>query len=163
MISFFLLLKKEMLLKTHIAITLCFVLIFLNYFLNPLVFLLGSLIGTVLPDIDTRFSSVGKKKKYRALQYFLEHRGFLHSFVFLFLVFIILFYFFREFSLGFLLGFGLHLFADSLTKKGTFPFYPFKFRIRGVLKTGGIFEWIFFVFLLFVNLFLLISALLKYI
>ena len=145
-----------MFLKTHIAISFLFFLIFLDYIFSPLIFLFAAFIGTILPDIDTRFSSIGKKKKYRILQYFSEHRGFFHSFTFLFLILGVLFVFSKIVAFGFAFGFSLHLFSDALTKKGISPFYPFKLRIKGFLKTGGYIEKIIFIFLLFFNLIILV-------
>jgi membrane-bound metal-dependent hydrolase YbcI (DUF457 family) len=41
-------------------------------------------------------------------------------------------------ALGFFLGYGLHLFADSFTKEGITPFYPFsRMKSSGGITTGG--------------------------
>ena len=46
-------------------------------------------------------------------------------------------FFFPILALGFFLGYGLHLFADSFTRDGIRPFYPFKKKTSGRLRTGS--------------------------
>ena len=130
-----------MLLRTHISFTI-FVLFLLELFFEvSTLFFFVSIFSTLIPDIDSRFSRIGRKKSSRFLQFFFSHRGFLHSAFFLILIFGIFYLFaLKSIAQGFLLGYGFHIFLDSLTKGGIALFYPFKFRVRGFLKTGGIFE-----------------------
>jgi inner membrane protein len=144
-----------MFLKTHLLIALFLVLAFFSYISNPLIFLPVAFIGTILPDIDSRFSKIGKRKIFRIFNFFMKHRGIMHSFTFLFLVSSLLFLTFREALLPFAASYSLHLVLDALTIQGIPIFYPLKFRIRGKLKTGGLLETIFFVFFLLADLFLL--------
>jgi len=150
-----------MLIKTHILITLFFVLILLNSVENKAVFVIVALIATFIPDIDTKFSKLGKKKVFRPLQFFVSHRGFLHSFIFLGLITLIFYLFWPILIFGFVLGYGSHLLADSLTIQGIKPFYPFEGRLRWKIKTGGRFEVIVFVGFLISDLWLIFSMMLN--
>jgi len=150
-----------MLIRTHLLITLFFVLIFLSSVENKVVFVVVALIATFIPDIDTKFSKLGKRKVFRPLQFFVSHRGFLHSFVFLGLVSFIFYLFLPIVMLGFALGYGSHLVADSLTIQGIKPFYPFKRRWHWRIKTGGKLEVVLFVGFLIADLLLLFSMMLN--
>ena len=99
-------------------------------------------ISSLVPDIDLKKSKIGKlfKPFSSMINLFFSHRGFFHSLIFMFLCYFILFAFFRDFSNPFLIGFSSHIILDALTVEGIRPFYPFKFKVRGFLKTGGIVE-----------------------
>jgi membrane-bound metal-dependent hydrolase YbcI (DUF457 family) len=144
-----------MLLRTHLAITLFFALILLSYVQNPIIFLAISLIATAIPDIDSRFSKIGHYKIFRIFNFFTKHRGIIHSFTFLFVIFIFGFLFFKELIFPFLLGYGLHLIADSFTLNGIRPFYPLKFRLKGIIRTGGLIEIFIFIIFVLANCFLI--------
>jgi len=144
-----------MLIRTHLVITIFFILIFLSSVNNKLVFVLTALFATFLPDIDTRYSKLGKRKLARILQFFTKHRGMIHSFTFLLSITLVLVLVLPVFAFGFFLGYGLHLLADSFTITGIRFFYPSKKKITGNLKTGGRFES--FIFLIFVVLDLILS------
>jgi len=143
-----------MLAKTHLAITLFFVLLFLNYVSHPVSFVLCSILATFLPDIDSKFSKLGKNKGFRIIQLFLKHRGILHSLFFLILITFFLVLFFPVISFPFFLGYGLHLFADSFTISGIRLFYPFRLKYSGFIETGTRKEIFIFVIFLFLNVFL---------
>jgi len=141
-----------MLARTHVSVTLFTGLIFFTF--TPM-FLLVSAFATLFPDIDSKFSVIGKRFKF--LNFFIKHRGIIHSLTFLFGLSILLFIFFKEFLLPFAFGYSVHLILDSLTLTGIRPIFPFKFRIRGKIKTGGIFETVLFVLSLIGILFVLIN------
>jgi len=143
-----------MLAKTHLAITIFFVLIFLKYVSSPVYLVLFSILATFLPDIDSKFSKLGKNKGLRIIQIFLKHRGLLHSFFFLILITFLLVLFFPIIAFPFFLGYGLHLFADSFTISGVRLFYPFKLKYSGFIETGARKETFIFVIFLFLNVFL---------
>lgn len=145
-----------MLLKTHIAIAFFFVLLLLPFVNNPAVFAVMVLVATVVPDVDSRFSLVGQKKIARVLQFFTKHRGIIHSFTFLFLITFFLILFFPTLSLGFFLGYAIHLFVDSFTKDGIVPFYPMKKKSKGVITSGGKIESGVFAVFVILNLAVLI-------
>lgn len=130
--------------KTHLSITLFFALILLSTIENKIVFISISLFATLIPDIDTSYSYLGKFKIFRFLQVFIKHRGFLHSFTFLLLIICPFALFLPFIALPLFLGYGLHLLTDSLTIEGIQPFYPYKRKIFGRIKTGGMTEIIIF-------------------
>lgn len=134
-------------LRTHLTITIFFILLILPYISNKLIFAIIALISTYLPDIDIKHSKIGRRKIFRPVQFFLSHRGFFHSYTFLFLITLFLLFFAPFLALGFFVGYASHLFADSFTPAGISPFHPLKIKFRGPIKTGGILE--FFIFILF--------------
>ncbi len=152
-----------MLLKTHLAITIFGILILINSVNHKIAFVVVALLATFIPDIDSRYSSIGRKKINRILQFFTKHRGITHSFVFLFLITIGILIFSNVVALGFFLGYGLHLFADSFTKDGIKVFYPFfpKLKSSGRISTGGKIEIVIFVLFLIFDLLLLAGKFLK--
>ena len=141
-----------MLIRTHLAITLFFILLLLPVIDAKLVFVGVALLATFIPDIDSRFSTIGQKKIARLLQIFTKHRGMIHSFTFLLTITLVLVLFFPVVALGFFLGYASHLFADSFTKEGIAPFWPLKQRTSGFIRTGGYIETIFFVSLILIDI-----------
>ena len=145
-----------MLLKTHLSITLFGILLLVSNVEHKIVFVLVAILATYIPDIDSRYSTIGKRKINRVLQFFTKHRGFIHSFVFLIMLTGLIVLIFPIISLGFFLGYSLHLFADSFTKDGIQPFYPFsKKRVKGRIATGGKAEISLLVVFVIIDLFLL--------
>ena len=140
-----------MMIKTHIAISVFFILLFFSKVQHQIPFVLITLFTAVLPDVDSKFSSLGKKKIFRILQFFVKHRGILHSFTFL--IFVTLFFalFFPIISLPFFLGYSSHLIADSFTIEGIFPFYPLKKKSFGKIREGGKIETIVLILFVFVD------------
>jgi inner membrane protein len=147
-----------MLLKTHLLAGLFCALIFLPVE-NQLIFLGVVLIASIIPDIDSRFSTVGKRKILRIFQFFVKHRGFIHSLTFLIIMGGVLWYFIPIVLLPFLIGYGSHLLMDCFTKQGIRLFYPINIRVRGFVKTGRRFETLIFVLLLIGNLVLIFDKL----
>lgn len=146
-----------MLLRTHFVITLFFVLIILPLVDDKIIFISVALIATLLPDIDTRFSKIGKIKIFRPLQLFFNHRGVLHSFTFLFLLSLIFTIFVPILVLPFFIGYGLHLLADSFTHQGIKAFYPINTVYSGRFKTGGTIEFILFLSLIMIDVLLIFN------
>lgn len=146
-----------MLIRTHLVIAFLFGLFFMNRFETNFLFLFVVLISTFIPDIDSRFSKLGKRKIFRPLQYFAGHRKIFHSFVFLGLISFPLFFFSEIIFYGFVLGYSLHLFLDCFSVMGVYPFYPFDFKIRGFIRTGGLFEILIFYIFLFIDMFFIMS------
>lgn len=141
-----------MLLRTHFAITLFAVLVFLSSVEYKISFVVMAFIATLIPDMDTPFSKVGNHLILRPFQFFFKHRGLIHSFTFLFLITFFFVLFAPILSFGFFLGYGLHLFADSFTVEGIRIFYPSKKKIFWRIKTGGKTEVSIFIMFLLVNL-----------
>ena len=149
-----------MLARTHILAGLFLALIFLDYSAEPFLFVFVVLVSSILPDIDTKNSKLGKSKILRPMQFFVRHRGIFHSFTFLMLLTIFFFIFIEEIAFPFFLGYGSHLLLDGMTVHGIRPFYPFKKIWKGRIRTGGRLEILFFVFLLVGVLFLILARLL---
>ena len=144
--------------KTHLVIALFATIIFLPHVSHKWIFIPIVLLATMLPDIDSGFSSLGKKPIFRPLQMLTRHRGLFHSFTFCILVTLVLAMYWPVFAFPFFLGYGLHLLADSWTVEGIKPFWPLKLVSRGNVKVGGtIEETLFLVFILLDILFALIT------
>lgn len=146
-----------MLVRTHLVFSLFFGLLLVGNFENKFLFLFVVFISTFIPDVDSRFSKLGKRKVFRFLQFFAGHRKIIHSFIFLGLVSLPLFFVSRAVFYGFVLGYGLHLLMDSFTVMGIKPFYPFEYKIKGFVRTGGMFESVLFYLFLFFNMFLVLN------
>ena len=145
-----------MLFRTHFAFIVLIVLLFLPRITNQFIFIALALFVTFLPDIDIPFSKLGHIKFFRFLQIFVKHRGVLHSLTFCIIFSIILTFFWPVAVFGFFTGYAFHLIADSFTKEGIEPFWPYKKRARGFIKTGGYMESILFVFLILADILALI-------
>ncbi len=134
--------------RTHLAIGLALVLLFLPHVNSKLLFVPVLLISCLLPDIDSTASAFGQNKLLRPFQFFVKHRGMIHSLTFC----IVLSAFFAAvipvLALPFFLGYASHLFADSFTKDGITPFWPMKKSSAGLIVTGGRTEY--FVFATFI-------------
>jgi membrane-bound metal-dependent hydrolase YbcI (DUF457 family) len=76
--------------------------------------------------------------------------GAFHSYLFIVPVYLLISFFSGVISLAFLLAACSHLILDALTPEGITPFYPLKYRIKGVIKTNSTLEKIFIIFLLIV-------------
>ncbi len=148
-----------MLYRTHFAITALAILIFIPYVNNEIVFVLVALISTLLPDLDSPKSLLGRKKVGKATQLVVEHRGLFHSFTFLLLITLVFALFIPSIALPFFLAYSLHLFADSFTHEGIKPFYPLKKDVKGNIRTGGRMEFSILVSILIIDIVLFIVRL----
>jgi len=154
-----------MLYRTHFVFGLLFGLVFLQFFHVDYwwVFLLLVGLFSLLPDIDSPKSKIGRKIPVisHILNFIFGHRKIFHSMFFpvgLFVLFYLLGLSFVGFCI--LIGGLSHIIGDSLTREGINFFYPLgKFKVRGFIKTGGILEnvvfWVFVVVIIvyFVRLF----------
>ena len=145
-------LGDNMLLKTHIAFAFLVILLFLGHINNKFIFVLMVLVATILPDLDSGFSSFGRHLIFRPLQFFVKHRGFLHSFTFAVVASVILAMFWPTASLGFFVGYSVHLICDSFTISGVQPFWPFKVKSSGFIRSGGKTEETLFFGLIILNI-----------
>lgn len=142
--------------RTHLAIAAFLALFFLTRVNNKFIFVPVVLIASLLPDIDSGFSTVGRYKAFRVLQMFSDHRGAFHSFTLCILITLIFAFYYPIVALPFFLGYSSHLFADSLTIEGIKPFWPAKIKSEGKIKTGGHIESSIFLVFCIVDLLLLI-------
>jgi len=151
-----------MLKRTHLAIAVFVILLFIPHVNNKLVFTFVALIATLLPDIDLSDSTVGKRKGFRLLQFFVEHRGPIHSLTLCIIISIILSFFFPTLAFAFFLGYSVHLLSDSFTKDGIMPFWPYDKKVSWRLKTGEVIESSVFLVFLIVDIFLAIFIFLSF-
>ena len=133
-----------MLAKTHLAVSILAILLFIPIVTHPISFVIIALVATLIPDIDSGFSTFGKRPTFRPLQVFVKHRGLFHSFTFLLLITIFFVLFLPVVALPLFLAYSLHLLVDSFTIEGIRPFYPSKKGVSGKIRTGGKFETGFF-------------------
>ena len=140
--------------RTHLAITILFILLFLPHIqnVNDFLFVAVALFATLLPDADSGVSTISKKKGFGLFKYISKHRGALHSLTMAVFISVILAFFVPQISLAFFLGFGLHIFADSFTIQGVTPFWPYDQKSSWKFRTGSVTETSLFVFLIFFDL-----------
>lgn len=139
--------------KTHLAIGIFLVLIFLTGMSNKIVFVTVALIASIIPDIDSAYSTVGKYKILRIFQFFVKHRGMIHSLTFCIIVSVLFSFFIPIIAFPFFLGYSSHLLADSLTPEGIMPFWPSKKTINGWIMTNSYIESIVFFVFIFLSVF----------
>lgn len=142
-----------MLLKTHMAFAVFLIILFFGHVVYPWVFVLSVLIATILPDLDSGFSSYGRHFIFKPLQFLTNHRGIIHSFTFAIVVSVVLAVFWPVLSLGFFLGYSVHLLLDSFTRDGIQPFWPLKARSSGFITDGGRIEETLFFTLIILDVF----------
>ncbi len=146
-----------MLARTHLAITFAALFLFLPKIeFGRITFFSVAFIATLLPDIDTAFSFLGKSKFARVPQFFTKHRGILHSITFCILISILIALSWPVAAFPFFIGYSLHIFADSFTRDGVRPFWPLKKRTFWKIAVGGYVESTIFILFLILDLFLLI-------
>ena len=137
-----------MMFKTHLVFGLFSALLTFNYFsdLNKYLFILIALISAIFLDIDEDNSFIGRRTKplSNIINTIFKHRGFIHSLLFISIVSLIIWSFFNNYYIPFLIGALSHLFLDSLTPMGVRILYPLKFRTRFIFKTAGFFDYLFF-------------------
>ena len=151
-----------MLARTHFVLALFFILFFFLDVQGPVIFFSVFLLASIIPDIDTPFSKVGKIKLFRILNFFTKHRGIIHSLTFMFFISSFFLFFKNSFWLAFVLGYSSHLILDCFTVQGVRLFYPFKLKIKGFVKTNGLIENLLFTFLFLTDLFLIIRLIFRF-
>lgn len=121
-------------------------------------FILFILIGSLFPDVDSVESYLGRKFRILSgpIEFIFGHRGLFHS-IYPVLLFLILFFILKvNLFLALSIGYSLHLILDMFTKEGVVLFnIPFRFKIRGFIKTGRLLEGLLFYGLAVVNLILI--------
>lgn len=99
----------------------------------------GTILGSLLPDMDKKSSKIAKMGFFLRL----DHRGLTHSLLGFFAFSLLALFFTKtSFAWGFILGYGGHILEDMLTIQGVSLFYPRKRKIRFPLpiKSGGLVE-----------------------
>lgn len=138
-----------MLFHTHILAGIAFFFLLDPFFPSgKLLFFLGILLGSILPDIDERHSKINRWSGFVGLfiAFFAKHRGFFHSLpCFLGLAFLWRFLGQPALGWGLLLGYASHIILDGLTLQGVAPFWPFSsWKARGPVRVGSFAEHFFF-------------------
>ena len=126
-----------MLLRTHLGFAILMIILFVEHVTEKWIFVGVVLVATILPDLDSGFSTWGRHMIFKPLQFFTAHRGILHSFTFAILISILLSIFFPVAAFGFFVGYSVHLISDSFTKEGVQAFWPLSGRSHGLIKSGG--------------------------
>ena len=151
-----------MMTRTHLAIVAFAILVLIGHVESKFSFVIITLAAALIPDADTQFSGIGRRKIFRPLQWIVKHRGFIHSFTFLALITILFVLFFPVLAFGFFVGYSLHLFADSFTIEGIQPFYPMTKKVYGKIKVGGMIEVSVFVFFALADVLLFVMRVIAY-
>ncbi|MEM3112924.1 MAG: metal-dependent hydrolase [Candidatus Pacearchaeota archaeon] len=128
-----------MLVRTHFSISIFAMILFLPLVNSPVIFIIMVLLGTFLPDIAAILVQV-EKRQNKLIHFISIHHNFLHSLTICLLVSIIFSIFIPILAFGFFLGYSLHLLADSFTKTGITPFWPYPRKIEGPLNYGSVVE-----------------------
>jgi len=147
--------------RTHLAIIIFFILVFVPYTSHKITFCIFAFLTSLIPDIDTEFSTLGKYKVMRILQFFTKHRGMIHSFSFCIVISFILSLFFPVLAFPVFLGYGVHLLSDSITLEGIQPFWPLRRRAGGFIRTNSSLEHAIFLSFVLVNFLIIFSRVLK--
>ena len=148
-----------MLLRTHVMFAIFMILLFVSHVSDGLVFIIMVLVATVIPDLDSSFSSYGRHLIFRPLQFFVKHRGIIHSFTTAVVLSALLAFWFPIASLGFFIGYCVHIFTDSFTIEGVQPFWPLHWKSNGPLRSGGRIEEVLFFGLIVVDVLMLFAML----
>lgn len=156
-----------MMFRTHILFALFFYILAIKLFsFNfSLIFALIIAFGSILPDIDSPSSFVNKKYLFgigKTIAAFSTHRGFFHSIFGILIFFIgalIIIHFLKAsvlYTIALVLGYFLHLAADSLNVSGIKWFWK-SGHIKGPIKTGSFFEQFIFIIFLISTIYLIIG------
>lgn len=143
-----------MLFRTHIVFSLAIYFLLSYYMVMPWHVLIFVLLATAFVDIDIRSSTAGNRWYLRPLQWFTRHRGMLHSLIVGLLLSLIIASVSQWAGFGFFVGYMSHLLLDCFTKSGIALFWPFSWKIKGFVRSGGIVEQVVFVLLLLGNIFI---------
>ena len=145
-----------MMLRTHLAISIALILLFIPHVNSKIIFVIIALISTLLPDIDMTHSVMGKYKILRPVQWFVKHRGIFHSFTLAIIISLVFAFYIPVLALPFFLGYSSHLVADSFTIDGIRPFWPLKDELKSRIRTGSKVESILFYVLCGINVLLFV-------
>jgi len=145
-----------MLMRTHLAFSAFLAIYFLPFVNSKIYFIIMVLIGTALPDIDLMHSYVGNRWYFRPIQWFVKHRGIIHSITFALVITIVLAMYLPVLAFGFFLGYVGHLIGDAITIEGIRPFWPSKSESLGRMRVGGIGEKVLFYVLVLIDVMMVV-------
>jgi inner membrane protein len=144
-----------MIFLTHGFFALFLGLLFQKIFSYQDVFFLAlAIFFSLLPDIDSSASFMGKKVKI--IGFFFKHRGFFHSFLFLVFATVIILIASNNIYYSFATAIGIfsHIFLDALTPAGVEFFWPNKKKLKGPLQTGSSLDFVLLVVFVVLGYFL---------
>ena len=147
--------------RTHLAFSAFFAIYFLPFVNSKIAFLIMVLIGTIIPDIDLMHSYVGNRWYFRPIQWFVKHRGIIHSITFALVITIVLAMYLPVLAFCFFLGYIGHLIGDAITIEGIRPFWPSKSESLGRMRVGGIGEKALFYVLVLIDVLMVVRLFLK--
>lgn len=110
---------------------------FLPHIKYKLLFVPIVLLASLIPDIDSGTSFLGKRAIFRPVQAVTTHRGIFHSYTMCIFLTILTAMYYPIYSLGLFIGYSFHLLADSFTIDGIRPFWPLKAESKGMVRSGG--------------------------
>lgn len=111
---------------TAIAISFYFYLFGFNLFNMAAI-----IVGSLLPDIDTPYSLLGK---YNILSHAMKHRGITHTLIGMLIFALFVYVLFGNFVWGFVFGYILHLIFDTITPMGIMWLYPYNKKYYSFLR-----------------------------
>lgn len=133
--------------KTHLGGGVLASILICNNFVSALMLMFGS----ILPDIDHQNSFLGKN--IPLIPKLFKHRGFTHSLLFAFIIWI--------FNQWVAYGILIHIFLDMMTHNGVALLYPngnkMRFPFAKYIATDGWFEKTIFCLIYLIVIFLLIN------
>ncbi|MFH1802502.1 MAG: metal-dependent hydrolase [archaeon] len=146
-----------MLRRTHLALGVAIALYFLPHIKEGQLTFLGlTILASILPDMETGFSTI--KKHHPTHHHSIFHRPhILHTYTFLFPITIIVAFYYPMIALPLFLGYSFHLFLDSFSPNGIRPFWPLKQHSHGKIAPGGRIDRMLFIIFLSLDVLLLFS------
>jgi inner membrane protein len=108
---------------------------------NSVLFMVILLACSLLPDIDHPDSKIGRF--FKPIGWIFTHRGFFHSLLAGGIFALAAYFLFRNIDvvIAVIVGYSSHLVLDAVNHQGIAFFYPFKNRLTGFVKSGGIAEY----------------------
>jgi len=125
---------------------------------NQWLFIGLATVASSFPDIDHLNSKISRHFKPFAIvtTFFFSHRGFIHSLLPAFALYVILIKVDSLIATAVLVGYVSHLLLDATTTRGIRPFYPLKIKVAGFIKTNSFVEKIVSL-LLFITIVIILS------
>jgi len=109
--------------------------------MDKFLIVLIAIFSSLLPDIDSPKSIIGKKVPIVAI--LTKYRGVMHSIIPFAGIFFLTNYFVGfNYAFAFAIGFASHILLDVVTKEGI-SFWPLGIKIRGPVRVGGFLAHVF--------------------
>jgi len=145
---------------THLAFSFLIGILLIKYLSiqNQILFIIIFMLFSLFPDIDEIKSKISQKIKPLAwiINFFLGHRGLMHSIWIPIILYLLLFIFNINIAIAASFGYLSHLLLDCFTVQGIRLLWPYKKRLKGFIKTGSWLEYLVLIALLIADVYLLI-------